>query len=194
MLGHVLFKLPHVLINLIGTAAEPFQKARVASRIAAQSRGGDTLAATVFLDSGDKRVKCLHVLDNANWQVAGQPTIDMLPINPAACFIPAMNMTFRDALVWHLNRNKTTLVDIAKGAGISIDILNKLKAREGSSTNAETAVAIAAYFGETVEQFMRCEDVEEKQRFTAIVDLLTDEERKILLAQVRGILASRAPR
>jgi hypothetical protein len=75
MLGHVLFKLPHVLINLIGTAAEPFQKARVASRIAAQSRGGDTLAATVFLDSGDKRVKCLHVLDNANWQVAGQHAI-----------------------------------------------------------------------------------------------------------------------
>lgn len=54
MLGHVLFKLPHVLINLIGAAAKPFQKSRVARRIAAQSRGGYTLAATVFFDSGDE--------------------------------------------------------------------------------------------------------------------------------------------
>ena len=99
--------------------------------------------------------------------------------------------TFRDALLWHMDAKKTAIADLARGSGVSVDIINKLKAREGSSTTAENARAIAAYYGQTLDQFMKCEAESEESAFIALVGMLSHEERRILLAQMRGILSAR---
>lgn len=103
-----------------------------------------------------------------------------------------MTNGFRDAFLWHLDRHDGTLVDIARRSGVSRDALNKLIARENSSTNVENAVAIARYFGKTLEQFIACEAVEESDRLPALTRLLSREEQTMVEAMVRGILSERA--
>lgn len=95
---------------------------------------------------------------------------------------------FRDAFLWHLDHHGTTLAELVEGAGVSRDILNKLKARPESSTNVETAVRIAAFYGKTVEQFMRREPSSREREFLRLFDRLTQQERQLLVAQMRGLL------
>jgi hypothetical protein len=71
-------------------------------------------------------------------------------------------------------------------------IIKKLRTRPGSTTNAEAGAKIAAYYGKTLDQFLRCEDAaSEEDSFIALVGLLSDSEREILLRQVRGMIAGR---
>ena len=102
-----------------------------------------------------------------------------------------MKNGFRDAFLWHLDRHDGTLIDIARKSGVSRDTLNKLIARENSSTNVENAIAIARYFGKTLEQFIACDAVKEPDRLPALTRLLSDEEKRLVEAMVRGVLAER---
>lgn len=98
---------------------------------------------------------------------------------------------FRDAFLWHLDQHGTTLAELVEGTGVSRDILNKLKARPASSTHAEAAVKIAAFYGKSLEQFMRREPTDREREFARLFDQLTRQERQVLLAQMRGIVAER---
>lgn len=95
---------------------------------------------------------------------------------------------FRDALLWHMSRNQTKIAELAKASGVSPDIIKKVRTRPHASTNAEDASKIAAYYGKSVAQFIRCEDVPSDQAIGALVDLLTPTEKQVLEAQVRAML------
>lgn len=146
----------------------------------------------VRLNFGDEVVKVFHSPDYANWQTYGQVPIDISPKETRAGYTPSMSILFRDALIWHITRYKTPIADLSRGAGVSVDIINKLKARDGSSTNVETALSIATFYGKTLEQFMACEDVADEAAFSGLVSRLTPDEKRLLLAQLRGILTDRA--
>lgn len=85
------------------------------------------------------------------------------------------------------------MTDLAKGAGVSLDILKKLKTRPNASTNAETAVKIAAFYRKSVADFMKCETSEppeDKENDIAFLfGELDDKDQESILRQIRGLLS-----
>lgn len=61
---------------------------------------------------------------------------------------------FRRALLYHMAVQGTSITDLVRASGVSRDVINKIKARAGASTSVENAIAIAAFYGETVNEFM----------------------------------------
>jgi transcriptional regulator with XRE-family HTH domain len=104
-----------------------------------------------------------------------------------------MSGSFRNALIWHMERDETKVTDLVKGSGVSRDTINKLLARENASTSVENALLIAAYYGKTVEQFIQKDDSAENH-LAALSELLQPDEVRMLEAQVRGLIAQRATR
>ncbi len=98
---------------------------------------------------------------------------------------------FRHALLWHMEQHGTRIAELAKGAGVSVDTVKKIRTRVGASTSAENAAKIAAFYEKSVLQFIHCEDRAEHDAFIALLDLLTPAERQFVMAQLRGIIADR---
>lgn len=115
------------------------------------------------------------------------------PEAPAA-LLRAMNGSFRDALIWHLDSTQTRVADLTRATGVSRDVINKLLNGSSRSTAVENAILIAAYFGKSLEQFIRRDDTEPHESLAALTELLTPDEERLLAAQVRGILAQRGSR
>lgn len=108
-----------------------------------------------------------------------------------AGFMGYMTLPFGEALIWHMETHGKTIAEVAAGAQVSADILKKLRTRPKSSTKADTAVRIAGYFGKTVEQFLNCVAVSQRDQIAAALELLDDHEARMLLAQIRGMIAER---
>ncbi len=98
---------------------------------------------------------------------------------------------FRDALIWHMRKNDTKIADLVRVTGISRDVVNKLVARSTSSTTVEKALLIAAYYGKSIEHFMRCDEADAERPLLTLVNLLRPEEERLLEAQIRGIIERR---
>ncbi|WP_353345504.1 hypothetical protein [Litorivita sp. NS0012-18] len=98
---------------------------------------------------------------------------------------------FRTAFIWHMNKHDSSVSKIVRATGISRDVLNKLLARENSSTAVENALRISAYFGKTLEQFMSCDEGGSVGSLSSLVDLLRPDEARLLTAQIQGILRQR---
>lgn len=100
-------------------------------------------------------------------------------------------LTFRDALLRHMLDHNTTIAELSRGTGVSEGLIKKLRTREGGSTSAEVAMRIASFYGKTLEAFVSEGDEEERDRLAAMLDLLTEDERRILAAQIRGLIRDR---
>lgn len=100
---------------------------------------------------------------------------------------------FRDALLWHMTQHQTTIAALAKGSGVSADVIKKVRSREGASAKAEDAWRIAAYFGKELPQFIRCEDVPQDQELRSLYALLETQEKKLAAAHMRAMLQTREP-
>ena len=97
---------------------------------------------------------------------------------------------FRSALLWHMEDQGTTIAELVSATGVSRDVINKLRAREGSSTTVENGMLIAAYYGKTLNEFIKRQEATTTSRLSALFSLLEPEERRVVEAQIRGILAS----
>lgn len=101
--------------------------------------------------------------------------------------------SFRKALIWHMDQHGTSIHELARGAGVSSDIIKKLRTRENASTNAETASKIAAFYGKDVASFIACREVSEDDAFNALLGLLTRDERNMIERQLRALVGFRDP-
>ena len=119
--------------------------------------------------------------------------IDTLQNVAAGSLTCGMSGDFRRALMWHMDRHQTAIADLVRETGVSRDVINKLKAREDSSTTAENAMLIAAYYGKSVNDFMNLRETDETDRLRALFDLLSPVERRLLEAQMRGLIDNSAP-
>lgn len=90
-----------------------------------------------------------------------------------------------------MDQHGTTISELVKATGISRDIVNKLLARENSSTVVENALLVSHFYGKSLEQFMNCEEVDAAANLGSLINLLQPSERQLLEAQVRGILQHR---
>ncbi len=100
---------------------------------------------------------------------------------------------FRRALVWHMEQHKTKIADLVARTGVSRDVINKLRSRDGSSTTVENAMLIAAFYGKTVNDFVLCRSSDSDRTLLNLLAMLTPEERRLMEAQLRGVVGSRAP-
>lgn len=102
-----------------------------------------------------------------------------------------MEKRFRPALLWHMEKHGTTIAALAKGAGVSADAIKKLRVGSSQSTDVDKGMAIAAFYGKSVEAFVNCLEQTEEQKMLAMLFRLAPVERQILYAQIQGILAAR---
>ena len=105
--------------------------------------------------------------------------------------IGGMEKRFRPALLWHMEKHGTTIAELARGSGVTEAAIKKLRVGASQSTDVDRAVAIARFYGKSVEAFMNCSESAEDDMMRAVLFRLTDAERQILHAQIRGILATR---
>ena len=134
----------------------------------------------------------VHDRDSANWHTKGQVPNDTLNEKGCRGLSPRMANDFRHALIWHMDKEDTSISDLVSATGVSRDVINKLRARPNSSTTVENAMLIAAYFGKTVNQFISLDETSPDDAAASLIGLLTPEERRLLEAQMRGLLAARA--
>ena len=63
-------------------------------------------------------------------------------------------LTFREALINKLEQTGTPLKQVAEGSGVSYEQLKKLKQVEGRETNVKDALKVAAFFDQSLEDFL----------------------------------------
>lgn len=119
-----------------------------------------------------------------------------MPINrervaDAAVMLCGMERPFRSALLWHMEQYGTTIAELSRGAGVSEDVIKKLRTGHSQSTDVEKAMAIAGFYGKTIERFILREESGEDDGMGALAAMLTERERTILLSQIRAFLETR---
>lgn len=97
---------------------------------------------------------------------------------------------FRRAFLRHIDEHRTSMADLARATGVSLDVLKKLKTRPTGSTTVENGLLIAAFYGKTVNQFVTGEPLSEDDRLQNLLSMLTPSERQLLEAQMLGLIAS----
>lgn len=121
--------------------------------------------------------------------------IDLSRDECPASNIGGMGKPFQDALRWHMDEHGTSIPELADGTGVSADVIKKLRRSPPYSTTVENGIALSSFYGKTVEQFIRCDKpTSNAAEASGLFSLLREDEARLLLAQVRGILGSRAQR
>ena len=101
---------------------------------------------------------------------------------------------FREALRWHMEKHGTGVAELARGAGVSQDVIKKLRSRDKASTKAETAQKIAAFYGKDVRSFQECLEPLDSEAFSALAGLLTPDERRKIVVEMRRLIEARGTR
>lgn len=198
MVPHELRDAIYVCLRLLETALHSFPQTRVVGCLATDMLRRHACAVCVLLDLRDEFMKS-HAQGCATRHYLGQVPHDHLKrigtgaINPATQEPEMFGMdSFRKALIWHMDQRGTSIHELARGAGVSSDIIKKLRTRENASTNAETASKIAAFYGKDVASFIALRDVSADQQFIALLGLLNRDERNMIERQLRALAGDRA--
>lgn len=141
-------------------------------------------------------MKIIHTSQCAKRHEEKQVPIATLRNMPIGSLNHCMDRDFRTALEWHMERDGTTIADLARKTGVSRDIINKLLGRgrdvqKKSSTAVENAILIAAYYGKTVEQFINMDEGASVSRLNSLAGMLSSDEAELLEIQARAILQRR---
>lgn len=188
---HVLTKRRDVGLGLINPPFQPLSKPWVARGVPAERRRLDARLGAELVYLAENVMMRFHVPDSANRHTGSQVPNDLLSGAPNVTHCGVMGSDFRQALLWHMDRHATSIAELVAATGVSRDVINKLKAREGSSTTAENAMAIAAFYGKSVNDFVQRRPSTPDGRIAALLDLLEPGERQLLEQQIQGILSGR---
>ena len=135
-----------------------------------------------------------HALISADWHHSCQVPNGPLIQEKTSTQCSGMTEDFRRAFLRHLEEHGTPLTAIARATGVSLDVLKKLKTRGSGSTTVENGMLIAAFYGETINQFVSLTPVTDRQKLANLFELLTPSERQLLEAQMLGLVAAREKR
>lgn len=102
-----------------------------------------------------------------------------------------MNRTFRDAFLEALETTGQTLPQVARGSGVSVDQLKKLKQRDTASTNVDDARQIARHFNMSLDAFIDRRQPSEDVEMLDLLHQLTPEERRFLRNAAKAQIESR---
>ena len=189
---HVRLKTPKISFHRVDPRQQPGPQARVIAYCAAHCVRRRASLRGVFTDPLDDVLMFSHGRECAIRHTGKQVPNDTLRQMPLGTLSDGMADDFRTALIWHMDVEGTKISDLVRETGVSRDVINKLLGRENSSTSAENAMLIAAYYGKTVNQFVARVPVDADDRLRTLYGLLRPEERRILEAQMRGLVSQRA--
>lgn len=180
------------IVLVFRAALKALEKPRVTSSSSAHRSRCDARCGSIFFDAPECVMQMIHAPQCAKRHYSGQVPNDTLPKMPFGTLSDAMDAPFRNALLWHMEQNNTTIADLVNETGVSRHVVNKLKARPNSSTDVENAILIAAYYGKTVNEFIAKKEATDLSRTSALLELLSPEEHRLLQLQIRGLLRDRA--
>ena len=93
-----------------------------------------------------------------------------------------MAKRFRIAFLERLEQTGETVADVARGAGVSVEQLKKIKQRDDASTNVDDAVKVAHYFGLSMDEFLGDTQIQDRQEMLETYFQLSAEERALIKA------------
>jgi hypothetical protein len=179
--------------RLRGTAVKPFEQIRVAGSTATNQVGAHSALCGKCFDTTDDVMNFVHKRYGYICNPASQVTTVPLTTPRKLRFFPVMADNFSDALLWHMDRAGHTIAELARGSGVSASAIKQLRARSGSGTSAKTGAQIAAFYGKSYQSFLRCEEnASDEDALREALTLLSPAERKMILLQIRGLVAGRA--
>lgn len=106
-----------------------------------------------------------------------------------AAYFERMRKRFRDALIEHCERTKTSLSAVSNATGVSYEQLKKLRQNKSKSTNVDDAVLIANFFGLSLDEFIGDDTPQKREEILRLYSQLETSERDLLLAAARGFLS-----
>ena len=102
-----------------------------------------------------------------------------------------MAKTFCEAFNEHLEASGVKITEIANATGVNKDSLYKLKYGRTRNMGVDDAIKVAAFFGETVEEFMGVGPGGLRDVLLEKIAQLSERERRILEVSITAVLASR---
>lgn len=97
--------------------------------------------------------------------------------------------TFVEILADRIEKDRVNIAALARSSGVTKDQLYKLAKRKNASTSVDAAIKIAAFFGETLDEFMGQDRTPEEREILSLVSQLPDDLRRQLLGYGQGLLA-----
>lgn len=97
-----------------------------------------------------------------------------------------MTKRFRQAFIERLEQTGETVAQVARGAGVSVEQLKKVRQRDTASTNVDDAVQIAHYFGLSLDEFLEDATIQERSEMLSLYMQLSPQERAFLLEVARA--------
>jgi transcriptional regulator with XRE-family HTH domain len=98
--------------------------------------------------------------------------------------------SFKQILFERLEREEMTMKDLERASGIPYDRIYNLKKRPDGTTSIDTAIEIAAAFGEDLGAFMKEEYRNERQEIRDLLSQLPEEDIQQMVGFGKGLLAA----
>jgi len=175
--------------KILGPPFQSFIHARITRRSSANACWANARRMRVHFNLSENLMNIVHDQQCAKRHTAKQVPNDTLQGEANLLLTIEMENDFQRAFLRHLEMEKTSLADLVRATGVSRNVLNKLKSREGSSTSVESGMLIAAFYGKTLNEFVTMQEASDVSRVKALLEMLTQAERHILESQIRGILS-----
>ncbi len=102
-----------------------------------------------------------------------------------------MSKTFSQAFNDHLSEANVKITEVARGSGVTKEALYSLKYGKTRNMSVDDAIKVAAYFGETVEEFMGQKPRRLRDALLDQIQQLSERERRILEVSLKAVLAER---
>ncbi|MFY0619305.1 hypothetical protein [Shimia sp.] len=99
---------------------------------------------------------------------------------------------FRAALLEKLDETGIPLKKVAEGSGVSYEQLKKLKQIPTRTTNVEDGMAVARFFGLTLEDFIDGEKASDRADLIRVLDQLSPSAIQVLTATAKAQLDAEA--
>jgi len=101
--------------------------------------------------------------------------------------------SFVDILSERVEAEKINISDLSRITGVPKDKVYKLVKKKNLSTSVESAMQIASYFGQTLDEFMGDHRSGEELEIIHLVSQLTEADRQLLLGFGKGLVAAKDP-
>ena len=101
---------------------------------------------------------------------------------PPSYYLAMVKASFRDRVLKEIEERNISKADLSRRSGVPYHALDKFLKREGASTSADNAKALAQALGINIDDDHGYDELRE------LFYQLDEEKRKFLLASIRGLV------
>ncbi len=101
-------------------------------------------------------------------------------------------MTFREALLFWIEKRNLSLRQVSEGSQVSYEQLKKLKQIDTRTTNFDDGVKVSRFFHLSVEDFLAGEENSGRDSIVGVLEALSPAAREVLENAAHAQLAAEA--